>query len=555
MKGGFLKALIVLFLGTLAFASVRLSPPSYDFGLLTLDTTGSYTLELKNITFYPVHICGVNIQINDPIPVFSIGQNTCNGNTLNPDQTCTLQVFFKPREKKVYEATLTFLYDDDGNATRCDTSKELTATLRGAGTSLRVVRVSPEPIVSGTYFEFPTTPYGEVSRMRFRLCNAGGENILFPSESITLLVQDTGAFGISYNTCDNATLVYAQNNETCSVNFCEFEVIFDPRASLSIREIYRAIVRINDLNAGPASTPSGYTLYLSARMELPQENVINAPVGGQAQRIFSVEFICPDNGNDIPGETIPLLNTVSVNVSGAYFEVGNVSCPDACIEGQNVICSVAVVFRPQAPGIYEGQINIIFPDGTTLAETIVGVSGSLAGNYLLLTPSEITYDRVFPLTLSERAVEIVNTSGGQIPFDLYVSGNGFGISRTTCSCNEGYVYDGKLCVPPQDTPPVVARPYRLNPGERCTVFVYFFPPLGTPASEYTGELFVSTPVETYTVSLRALSSQSVSVPTPVSPPSVDLGGGGGGCSSSNYGFIALVPALLMLIRRLVLKYN
>jgi len=550
MKVGKLFYLLLFFISFSFSESLRFSPTFYNFGLLTLDTTASYTFEVKNISFYEVHICSVKLQIGDPLPVFSLGENLCNEKTLLPDESCSIQVFFRPREKKVYSGRLVISYDDDMDGLVCNTLKEGFIELEGSGTSLRVVRVQPEPVISGSYFSFPETPYGEVSRMTFRLCNAGGENVIFPERAITLDNQEVAMFGISYNTCNNAVLVYAPNNELCNRNFCEFEIIFDPKSDVSFRERVSAIVHINDLNGGPNSSPSGYSLFLTASTSLPAGEFLNAPVGGEAHRSFDIDFVCPDNGNDVPAETITI-GSINVTLTGLYFELGNVNCPTTCQEGLNVICSVSVIFKPEAAGIYEGQVNIVFPDGTVISRRIIGISGSFTDNYLQTFPKELVYGQVYPLNLYERAVEVRNVTGGQIPFDVYVSGAGFGISKISCNCNDKYIYNGKLCVPSERDAPITGRPYIVKPGESCIIYVYFFMPFGLPFTEYSGELIVSTPIDNYRIPLRAFSETSGETPVPISPPSIDLGSGSGGCSSANYKGITLVFLIAYLMKYLL----
>ena len=545
-----MKILIFSFLYLLAgivFGNVRLSPSYYNFGLITLDTSVSYPIEFKNVSGTTIHVCNVQLS-GDFGNSFSILSDSCKGKSLSPDSACTVEVLFKPRRKEKYVATLSFFYDDNGNAQVCDVLQKADVRIEGGGTSLKVVRVSPEPVIQGLYFEFPPTSYGKTRRMVFRICNAGEDAIRLKSKAIEIENLNTAAFGVPFSNCDNAYLVYHPNNEKCDFNYCEFEVVFDPASDIDIsRDRVSTLIRINDVNAGPGGQPANLNLYITGRITTEGAETLYAPVGGTAFRTINVSFTCPDNGNGTPGETITIGRTV-YSISGAYFSVDETAsfCPTTCTEGSTVNCTIAVVFQPEAPGIFEGRIVISTPTGTVTAATVIGLSGSFTGNFLAFNPLKVEFGNITGFHIYSQAVEIRNTQDGQVPMDIYTTGNGFGISRISCDCNTGYYYDGRFCIPNTDEPPTTSKPYLIKPGEACSVEVAFLKPLTFSANEYTGELIVSTPIKTFSVPLKSTANASSGIPVPTQPPSIDLDGGGGGCNlASNLSIMFIVFVLIL----------
>ena len=543
--------IISLFIIGLGFGNVRISPPYYNFGLITLDNTASYPIEFKNVGNSVVHVCNIKLLSNDNTS-FEIFKDNCKGKSLSPTSACVVEVLFKPHFKKKYTAILSFFYDDNGNSKICDVLKKSDVKIEGGGTSLKIVKVFPEPVIQGLYFEFPPTSYGETRRMIFRICNAGGDTVILKYPAVEIENLNTAAFGIPFSTCDNAYLVYHPNNEKCDFNYCEFEVVFDPASDIDIsRDRVSALIHINDENAGPGGMPANLKLYINGRITLGNKEALYAPVGGTAFKTIHVSFTCPDNGNDTPGETIELGNTV-YSISGAYFSVDEKSsyCPPSCTEGTTVQCTIALVFKPEAPGIYEGRITISTPTGIVTEEKVIGLSGSFTGNFLVFSPSKIKFQNTTGFHIYSQVIEVRNTQDGRIPVDFYTTGNGFSIYRVNCSCNEGYYYDGRFCIPDTDSKPVESQPYVIKPGEACSVEVAFFKPLTLSSNRYTGKLIVSTPIKVFSIPLESTTNTPSEAPSGVNPPDIDLGGGGNGCNVINQYTPSLLVLLLIVLRRI-----
>lgn len=554
--------IIVLIVFLYSFGEIRVSPAEgYDFGLITIDTQADFTFEIKNVESYDVHICSVKLENGNR--AFQKINDNCNGKSLEPYTTCNFSIIFSPVQKEVYKSQVTIFYDDNGNDRICDELKNYTIPLKGIGINLRVVKVFPEPKEVKSYFSMGQIDVGESKTYTFRVCNAGGNSIFISNVEIENL--NSTLFGLDYSTCDNAYLIYAPNNENCDVNYCEFSVRIDTTLISNVsNKIVQAYVKINDLNAGPNDTPSGYKLFLSAKLNLPTETM-RAPVGGEDVQLFKINFSCPYDGDETAGEIIPI-GKAAYTVVGSYFYIDeqNSSCPQECIEGQTQVCNVLVKFKPEAPGIYEGKVIVslpireigLFGKEYVIQQNIVGIAGDITTNLLTFSPDKLTFTPLNRLNVQERILNIKNTSSATISFDAYPIGSGFGISRVECDCNDKYSYDNGFCIPTYKITgttdptqiPSSPHPYIIKPGKTCSIFAYFFQPLSLSADKLEGQLVIDTPIESFLIPLEASTSSNSRTPVYTPPPNIDIGSGSGGCNSTNIPFILVIFTLLPLIK-------
>ena len=547
-----------------SFGAIRVSPAEgYNFGLVTIDTQVDFTFEIKNIENYPIHICSVKLE--DENKAFQKINDGCTGKSLNSYGACNFSIVFSPAQKQVYENKVRIIYDDNGNDRICDELKDYDLPLKGIGTNLRIVKIYPEPKEAKSYFSFGEINIGESATFTFRVCNAGGESISIRDIEIENL--NSTLFGLDYNTCNNAYLIYAPDNENCDVNYCEFSVKIDTTLISNVsNKIVQAYVKINDLNAGPNNIPSGYKLFLSAKLNLPTETM-RAPVGGEDVQLFKINFSCPNNGNETAGEIIPI-GKAAYTVVGSYFYIDeqNSSCPQECIEGQTQVCNVLVKFKPEAPGVYEGKVIVslpireigLFGKEYVIQQNIVGIAGDITTKFLTFSPTSISFAPVNRLNVQERILNIKNTSSAAIPFDVYPVGPGFGISKVECDCNEKYSYDSGFCIPTYKITgttdpsqiPSSPHPYVIKPGKTCSIFTYFFQPLSLSMDKLEGNLVIETPIENFLIPLEASTSSNSKVPVYTPPPNIDIGGGSGGCNLFNISFVIGITVLLKLLRHI-----
>ena len=553
--------LLFLILISISNADIRISPSEgYDFGLVTIDTQRNIIFEVKNVSPYTVHICSIEISGNG----FSLSSNECLGNSLNPDNVCLISAAFFPRKKEIYEGKIVIKYDDNGNNKICDEVKMHVLNLKGTGINIKVVKVYPEPLAYGFYYALGDVGYDEIKRIVFRLCNAGGSNVVLSDPGIDIKNLDSSnSFGITYNTCNNAVLVYHPNNENCQYNYCEFEVAFRPSMNARIENKHmQAYIKINDLNGGPFETPSGLKLFISGKVNIP-ENYLRANVGEEVAELFKIDFTCPNNGNETAGEVLEI-GKPSYTVTGSYFYIDEnaSSCPSQCIEGQTQVCNVVVKFKPLSPGIYEGNIIISLPIRYTgifgkeyvLKERIIGIAGDINSEYINFRPEILTFSQLNRLLADIKPVEITNSSSSSIPFDLYTLGAGFGISKVNCSCNENYYYDGSFCVRMPDKTPNSPYPYILKPGQSCNIMVYFYKPFTLSSKVYKGTLNIDTPIKMFSLKLEAYENSEETIPISISPPTISPGGNGGGCNSAG-GLNILYTFMIIFLKYIILKID
>jgi len=566
--------MIGIFLGiflliSIPFAALKIAPEApYYFGYVTVNDEQFADIELENIDTVPLHIC--DIYISQGFPTFQLVQDNCKGNTLNFGDKCNLRISFSPKLKEFYSGEIAIFYDDDGDSTKCNTKKLLRYALDGKGIAVRVVKTLPEPVTKGNIVEFPQTDYGSYSKISLRVCNAAPEPLVIQNVHFGDY-PDNNAFRIVRNTCNGAYQVYTPDNDLCDKNYCEIELLFSPQEGITYgKDLYMGNLIIETSNGGPANKPYSHVVYLRGTTVLPDE-YIYAPVGGEATTLVNANFTCPDNGNGIPGETIPIGSTIAY-ASGDYFSVIRTTCPNQCVEGVNYSCNVLIKFAPKTPGIYTSTITLALPLGASqnnVVKTIVGVAGSLTTRYINVEPKSIKFNNVRKLGYYEAYVELWNTSSSKLEMDVKTVGRGFYIKKVSCNCNDlpetpypDFYYDGTQCVPnidkTKDYYPTSVRHYLIRPGEKCSVSLIFSPPLISQEFNYSGSLLIDTPAEVVSVPLQAQGNvPQPAVSNPSNLPSFGSGSGGG-CSSGNYAMVLQILIFVYVIKsifKLLIKYN
>ncbi len=544
---GFVLGLIIASLGFSA-PMLRIFPDSpYNFGPTTIDTSKTAEFSLTNIGTGTLRICNVSITLGSPN--FEIVKNTCAGSSLSYGNSCVIGIKYTANLKVDNVGVATVVYDDDGNSVTCDTQKSVGISLNGSGTAIRVVKVSPTPQESGFGFSFPATDFGSTNTMTFRICNAAGDPLYLSNPAVEVLnTPDSPAFGIVSSNCNGATLKYTADNEDCSKNFCEFNVVFQPQSGYPYsKTTFYGYIRVNDINGGPNAQPSNAQISLVGAVN-PPTGVIFADVGQTAEQVVQLNFTCPDDPttNGTNSTTFPLTYSIS---GSSYFSLPDAlqACPNQCTENTPVYCSLLVRFAPQTPGTFVGRVVVAYPGGT-LTRTIYGVAGSATGNYLEVQPDLLDFGTVYRFNSYGAAVVIKNATGSDLEFEPQPAGPGLGIGGVTCGCNQGYSSNGQFCVPGTGT--TSQRAYRLRPGEICSVYITFSPPIFGNVTTIRGAILLDTPAQV--LAIPVVAQMEAPLP-PTSPPTSQLPsfGSGGGCSTgvSLLGLI-LVPIAVMLRRKL-----
>ncbi len=129
----------VVLTGTGAGPDLTFEPPSYDFGLQQVRNGNSQAnLDLRNTGAASVQVNSIDI-IGPGSGAFWTGSSNCWGSTLQPGDTCTVQVNFGPNDPGAYSAQLRVGVN----------GVDFTADLNGRGGQPNVV-ASPNPADFGT---------------------------------------------------------------------------------------------------------------------------------------------------------------------------------------------------------------------------------------------------------------------------------------------------------------------------------------------------------------------------------------------------------------------
>jgi hypothetical protein len=176
-------------------------PGSYDFGLRQVNSNASQAyLQLRNNgeTLAPIY----SLEIVGPgSSSFWIGQSSCYGVNLNPNETCSVQVNFNPNDVTTYEAQL---------RAGSEGGTSFTADLSGEGG-----RASIGPVGDPTSFGAAAVGSAGVTRT-IEITNRGN----YPGGAFIAIVAG-GAIGSFHLLDENCTGIPLDPEATCNllVNF------------------------------------------------------------------------------------------------------------------------------------------------------------------------------------------------------------------------------------------------------------------------------------------------------------------------------------------------
>jgi hypothetical protein len=176
-------------------------PGSYDFGLQQVNSNASQAyLQLRNngagvAPIYSLEIAGPGSS------AFWIGQSSCYGANLNPNETCSVQVNFNPNDASVYEAQL---------RAGSEGATSFSADLSGEGG-----RASIGPVSDPTSFGTAAVGSPGVTRA-IEVTNSGN----YPGGAFIAIVAG-GAVGSFHLLDENCTGIRLDPEATCTmlVNF------------------------------------------------------------------------------------------------------------------------------------------------------------------------------------------------------------------------------------------------------------------------------------------------------------------------------------------------
>jgi hypothetical protein len=313
-------------------------PGSYDFGLQQINSNSTQTtFLLRNTGVAPVQVNSIDFVPPGPSN-FWTGFSSCWGMTLQPNDTCTVDVYFGPNQPIAYSAQL--------RATVNNVS--FTADLSGRG-GQPVFIASPSPA------DFGSATAGQAGSTRtITLSNEGD----LPGGFFVAIVSggDIGSFRLLQEDCTGAPL--------------------GPGASCT------AQVRFQPDSAGPKSAQ---LTFVGNQGEPFQINLTGAGVDPQASLLpDSHDFGRQVKGTGSRPQTFTLgndggtplqLSDASIVGSGAdQFRVTTDDCTDAALPAGGS-CQVQVKFAPDAKGTSSARLRLSGDGGPfTAALTGTGVA-------------------------------------------------------------------------------------------------------------------------------------------------------------------------------------
>lgn len=176
-------------------------PGSYDFGLQQVNSNASQAyLQLRNdgVVTAPIY----SLEIAGPgSGAFWIGQSSCYGANLNPNETCSVQVNFNPNDTTTYEAQL---------RAGSEAGTSFSADLSGEGGRARI-----GPVSDPTSFGAAAVGSPGVTRA-IEITNSGN----YPGGAFIAIVAG-GAIGSFHLLDENCTGIPLDPDASCSllVNF------------------------------------------------------------------------------------------------------------------------------------------------------------------------------------------------------------------------------------------------------------------------------------------------------------------------------------------------
>jgi hypothetical protein len=311
----------VIGLDAASTAALGLSPGSYDYGTVALQTistivdytvtndgavaTGPLTAALSSTEFYIVG-------------------DSCTGTMLAPQAMCVVSVKLYPSSVGPKSATLTVGGSPGGTAV---------ATLTGVGAENAKLDVTP------TAYNFgPWAPGQTSSNATFTVTNVGGVSTGAPT--VTVTGTDNGAFPVIANVCTNALAP----NDTCQIL-----VVFVPPSAIGQ---HKAQLELYGNPGNNVAIPLfGNSSYVDVTPKA--HDFGNAKVSGG--NVVSYDFHVKNIG-DSGGPTIYLTPAIS-GADNADFTVTNVGCPNGLLPGAPD-CIVTVSFRPGATGAKTASLDM-----------------------------------------------------------------------------------------------------------------------------------------------------------------------------------------------------
>ena len=445
-------------------APVESSPTSLDFGQQTVGKVSTAkTVEIANPGPGAVQVLGAMVTGLDTGD-FAVAGESCGGGTLQPSESCQVEVAFEPQAGGARSATLEIAIEGQS---------AIDVPLSGTGQTMRLT----VPVSAA----FPTTTVGGASTEKVLLKN-GSEAWVNVGE---VKIEGTAAsdFAIEGSGCN----VFIGPGMSC-----ELSVRFTPAASGTRAAMLRVI---------STGTPAEYVTELTGE-------------GAPAEVAFEpgeYDFGLIETHSGGPRTNFTLRNTGAASVQLSNLEISGPDAGEFWIPSSNCwgsmlspgsTCAVEVQFNANNVGSYSAAVAIQAGGVGFLAP----LTARAENPKVTASPSPLVFG---PTPVGSRQVEEVTLSNtGHLPvafFIALVSGGDIGsfhLLEENCTSD---VFAG--------------RPRIFEPGESCSAKIAFEPTVvGTKAATVSffggGEGALQVPVQ----------GEAVAPQLQVSPTSRDVGG-------------------------------
>lgn len=472
-------SLDVALTGTVNPQNASPSPSSKDFGNVDVGSSSSaQTFTITN-TGNVALVIGTTSISGTNASEFTKQNDNCNGATVNPGATCTLEVVFSPTTYGSKSATLNIPGDPDG---------PVQITLAGVGLDCEIS-------LSSTTLAFSNVVIGQTRDLSVTVTNDGTDDLTISS------VVLSGAGYTLQQTISNGTVIAAGDNATITVRLT-------PVAETS----YSGSVTIN---SDDTDEPALAVTLTGAGVTAPTAHLSISPSGTIDFGNNEIDSTGDDSTNTITvtsdGTLDLVIGTVSLNDTTNYTKTAD-TCSGATVPySGSGTCQITVRFNPTTVGTKAATVTIPSNngniDGTVDQTSTKNLTGVGIQYGLTVTPSSLSFGTV---TLPDNSADgegATCTDNGDGTVDCTVTVQNTG-TETLTSFTLGTTNGSQFSV----TPTTIAS---LAGGASTSATVTY---TATAASSaHTGTLTVTSASYTRQVALSGTTNTRPSTPVNSSP--------------------------------------
>jgi Abnormal spindle-like microcephaly-assoc'd, ASPM-SPD-2-Hydin len=383
---------------TCAGGPVLLSNVSLNFGTNGIGTQSAALVEtVTNNQSVSLNISGISITSAEYTET-----DTCQGQPVAPQGTCTISVYFKPSTSGVRPGSL--LITDDAS------TSPHTIALAGTGASSSI-SVSPTTLAFGSQALSNSTAGQNIT-----VTNSGFSDVTISS------VLASGSYSET-DTCSGTLIKPGQN--------CNIIVTFTPAVTGSIP----GTITITDNAAG---SPQLVTLSGSGVVPVSFSGNLTFPAVNVGSSSVAQTMTMTNNLN----QALNLTFTTSGNFSAA----GNGTAPCGVTIAAKTKCTFGVTFSPTTNGLIKGSLVVSY---NTAGSPAVGYMQGTGQNGptapLTFTPGSLSFGNVALNTSSSKIVTVKNVTSSAITINSVTALGYYSVVPSGTTPCTGTVNAGKTC--------------------------------------------------------------------------------------------------------------